>query len=324
MVPRHVTRQALGLLAFAVALFAPSAAVAQAASHTADAANGAVQIELGIGHESNDAPLFRFSPEGALVYLPGHSRLAGALVQAALSRSWDMPLTGDWQWHVDGRLDTRQAPRASDLDFSQLQANTFVRHPLAGGTAGVGLSLQQLWVARARFQRQAAIQLDWTWVGTGDRLVYLNLEAARPRHVAEWRDLDGSVLQASVNLRQGVSWPGVQDLDLMGGVRRDRNRHGYADLDHHGAYLRGAIEGGRGRLSWDIALMLQATTYRAALDESLPARREHSRTWSLGLGWQLEPGCDLRLNLTAARNHARPALYDNHLHSALLSMATVW
>lgn len=320
----HATRLALGLLALAVALFAPSAATAQAADSAADGASRAVQIELGIGHESNSSPLFRFSPEGELVHLPGHSRLAGTLVQAAVSRSWTLPMVGDWHGQVGGRLDTRQAPRAGDLDFSQLQADAFLRHPLAGGTAGVGLSAQQLWVAGARFQRQAAIQLDWTWIGEGDRLVYLNLEAARPRHVAEWRDLDGRVVQASFNLRQGVSWPGVQHLELMGGVRRDRNRHGYDDLDHHGAYLRAALEGGRGRLSWDLALMLQATDYRAALDPSLPARQDRSRTWSLGLGWQLEPGRDLRLHLTDSRNRARPALYDNHLRSALLSMTTVW
>ncbi len=284
-------------------------------------------VEAGLGHEANSSPLFRFSPEGELIYLPGRQRLAGAYASAAVGLQGDHALGDDWRWNPSLRLDARHAPRAQDLNLAQLGADSMWRRPVGAWVLGLGAGLQRLWVGGAPFRRAASWQADATWAAPEGRLLHVALERAQLRHPGALAELDGRATLLSINARQDVNWPGVDTLDLMVGVRREHNRHGYADLNHHAEHLRVGFEGARGDWSWDLGLMLQRARYREGLDgpEGLwPARRDRGLSLTGGLAWAFAPGWDWRLNGTWARNRAQPALYANRLRGLQLSLAGRW
>lgn len=280
--------------------------------------------ELGLSRASSSSPLFRFSPEGTLVLLPGRSRLAGTLLDGSLSGQREWVLGSDWRPSVSVRVDNSVSRQARDLQFGQLSVDGSVRRSMALGTAGIGVTLQRLWVAGQSFRDVPGFHLDATRaLGIGSH-VMLGYDRARYRHSGEFVDLDALVQQVSGGGRVANPLPGVSGLDVQAGWRREDNRRGLQDLSLLGRYLRLSADHDRGPWSFNVALTVNRSHYRASLDEVLPARREQSLSVEIGASVDLSDGQTLKMQAQWSRNRARPALFDNRYRSFGVGLASAW
>jgi hypothetical protein len=298
-------------------------AVAAVSSWAAEGPSG-LTAEVGVSRASSSSPVFRFSPDGALVRLEGRNQLSGTLFEVALSGQRDWQLADEWRPSVALRADRSWSRQAPDLQFGQVSLDAALRRPLGAGMAGVGLTMQRLWAGGRAFRTVPGVRLDWArGFGTGSHGM-LAYERARYRHTAEFNDLDARVQQVSANARISQPWAGVTGLDLDMGWRREDNQRGLPDQSGLGRHLRLGLDRDLGGWTFSTALMVNRATYREGIDELLPARREWSLSLEAAASLDLGEGRSVRVQALWARNRARPALYDNRYRSFGMGYATPW
>lgn len=302
---------------------AAALAVAALSSWATDVPSG-LTAEVGVSRSSSSSPVFRFSPDGALVRLDGRNRLSGTLFEMSLSGQRDWQLADEWRPSVALRADRSWSRQAPDLQFGQVSLDATMRRPLGAGMAGVGLTMQRLWAGGRAFRTVPGVRLDWTrgfGPGSHGMLAY---ELARYRHTGEFTDFDARVQQVSANARISEPWAGVTGLDIDMGWRREDNQRGLPDLSGLGRHLRVGLDRDLGGWTFSTALMVNRATYRAGIDELLPARRERSVSVEAGASLELGEGRSVRMQALWARNRARPSLYDNRYRSFGMGYATPW
>ena len=317
---RHGPRRAVraGRLTVAAALVAATFSL-----WAADTPSG-LTAEVGVSRSSSSSPLFRFSPDGALVRLDGRNRLSGTLFEVALSGQRDWQLADEWRPSVALRADRSWSRQAPDLQFGQVALDATMRRPLGLGMAGVGLTMQRLWAGGRAFRTVPGVRLDWTrgfGPGSHGMVAY---ERASYRHTQAYFDLDARVQQVSANARISEPWAGVSGLDIDMGWRREDNQRGLPDLSGLGRHLRVGLDRDLGGWTFSTALMVNRATYRAGIDDLLPARREWSVSLEAGVSLELGEGRSVRMQALWARNRARPSLYDNRYRSFGMGYATPW
>lgn len=283
-----------------------------------------VEAEFGLSRATSSSPLYRFSPDGALVRLDGRTRLAGTLLDAGISGQHEAALIGDWRASVSGRVHDSRSSRARDLEFGQLGTDLAVRHPWAGGLAGIGWSWQRLWVAREDFRRSAGWQLDWVRPFDGGSYLLLAFERARLRHGTDFSDLDGVVRQWSASGRIEQPGAGLAGIDVQAGLRHENNLRGLADLSHRGRFARVSLDRDQGALRFTGALMVNTARYRAALAEGLEPRRERTVSVELSALADLGGGHGVKVHAQWSRNRAQPALFDNLYRQVGVGFVTGW
>ena len=283
-----------------------------------------LDAEFGLSRATSSSPLYRFSPEGALVRLDGRTRLSGTLFDTSVSGQHEAALAGDWRGSVSGRLHNTFSRQARDLEFGLLSTDIAVRHPLAGGVAGLGLSWQRLWVAREEFRLARTWQVDWVRPFDGGSYLLLAWEQARQRHGVEFADLDGAVQQLSVNGRLEKPGAGLAGIDVQAGWRREANGRNLPELSHHGRFVRVALDRDQGLMHYTSALMVNVARYKAALTEDLQPRRE--RTLALELSAAADLGGDRSVKVYAqwSSNRAQPALFDNVYRQIGVGYVAAW
>lgn len=311
----------------------PASAAASAAVTAADvslpaaAAPPGLTVDVGLSRAASSSPLYRFSPDGALVRLDGRSRLSGSVLDLAVSGQRDWALADEWRPSLALRADRSLSRQAPDLQIGQLSLDATLRRPLGMGMVGVGLTVQRLWVADRAFRATRGVHLDWTrGLGEGSHLM-LAYDRARYRHPGEpggFVDLNAAVQQVSANARIDRPWPGVDGVDLDIGWRREDNQRGLPDLSLLARHLRVGLDRERGSWTFSTAWMLSRAHYRAGLGEVLPARRELALSVETAASLALGDGRSLRLQALWARNRARPALYDNRYRSVGMGYSTPW
>jgi len=307
----------LALLAALQAVAAPAPALP---------AEGSAQLELDIslGHESSSSPLVRVSDSGALVAVPGLSRLAGTVGRASVNASAEGVLTGDLRWTATGVVDARPSRDAPGLGFQLGLADGALRWPLAGGTLGLGPSVLALSVGGRAFRQTAAMHLDWMRAPTEGLVQVWRIDLARHRHAADFSDLDAEVVAPSCNWQWAEPGLGLSKLDLGWGLRSERNRQGLPELSNRGAHLLGELGWDALGTAWSLNLMLQRTVFAAAVSPDLPARRDTLVAVDLSAQWRLAEHLDLRASVGTARNRARPWLYENRHSHAELGLSAHW
>jgi hypothetical protein len=270
-----------------------------------------VEAEIGLSRASSSSPLYRFAPDGALVRLDGRARLAGALLDTSLSGQHEAALAGDWRGSVSGRVHHTGSRQARDLEFGQMGTDLALRHPVAGGVAGIGWSWQKLWVAGEDFRRAATWQLDWVRPFDGGSYLMLAFERARQRHGADFTDLDGVVGQLSASGRIEDPGAGLAGIDVQAGWRRESNRRELPELSHRGRFLRVALDRDQGVMRFTGALMVHAARYKAALADGLQPRRERAVAVEFSATADLGDERSVKVHAQWSRNRAQPALFDN-------------
>ena len=317
----HARRPLARLSAWA---FGATLAAASALAAPEAPARLGIDAEIGISRASSTSPLYRFSPEGALVRLDGRTRLAGSMLNAAVSGQHEAALAGDWRWSVSGRAHNSLSRQARDLEFGLLGTDVALRHPVAGGVAGIGWSWQHLWVARDDFRRATAWQLDWVRPFEGGSYLMLAFERARQRHAADFGDLDGVVGQLSVNGRIEAPGAGLAGIDVQAGWRRESNRRDLPELSHRGRFLRVALDRDQGVMRFTGALMINTARYKAALMDGLAPRRERAVALELSATADLGDERSVKVHAQWARNRAQPALFDNVYRQFGVDYLTGW
>jgi len=322
----HGARRCFGALFF-VALSA--AAVAQATSplsppNAANEASGHVEAEFGQGWERSTSPLVRVSPDGALVQLPGLSKLAGPVSRLLVNGSREWSTNGPLQFSATAVSEVRWSPTARDLDLAFATADFSARWGFGAGSFSVSPSHMILGVAGKSFRTTDSVRIDWTHTsGEGD-LWSIRVEPARYRHSSAFVDLNADVFAVSGNTRWKLSDMGLDKLEFAWGVRRERNRQRYADLSNRGAHASLEAVWPFFGAQWSATLLLQHTKFDAAGPDGLPARRDRFLSTDLTAEWPLSKTSFVRMNLSNAINHATPSLYENQHRTIEISVGAHW
>lgn len=281
-----------------------------------------METEISLGHESLSSPLFRFSETGALLRLPGLRTLSGSYVRIGTGGMLALPADGG-QWTLAGRADWKRAPAARDLDFGNLSGDLTWRQAFAGGQAGIGLGRQHLSVAGSRFRVADGIQADWTRPTAGEGHWALLSALSRQRHPQD-PDLDGTVASLSAQRHQPQPVPGLDALDLELAAARERNRHGYGDLSSRNLFLRLSVDRHWAGIEWSAGVAMHRASFDAALQPSLPVRRDRAAMLEFSASRDLGDGTSLRVEFQEARNRSNVALYENRYRNASVTLVRRW
>jgi hypothetical protein len=304
--------------------------VAQAIAASADAsptstdASAHVEAEFGQSWERSTSPLVRVSPDGALVQLPGLSKLAGPVSRLLVNGSREWATSGPIQFSANAVTEVRWSPTARDLDLAFGTVDVAARWSVGGASLGVSPSHTVLGVAGKSFRATDSLRVDWTRPFGDGELWSIRVEPARYRHAVAFADLDADVLAMTGNIRWKFAEFGLDKVELAWGVRRERNRNGYVDLSNRGAHV--SLETAWPMLGaqWSATVLLQRTRFDAAGPDGLPARRDRYVSTDLTAEWPLSKSTYLRVSVSNATNHSTPALYENRHRSIEVSVGAHW
>jgi len=293
-------------------------------SDTASDASAHVETEFGQGWERSTSPLVRVSPDGALVQLPGLSKLAGPVSRLLVNGSREWSTDGPLQFSAMAVSEVRWSPTARDLGLAFGTIDVAARWNVSSGSLGVSPSHMVLGVAGNSFRTTESIRVDWTQASPDGDLWSVRIEPARYRHSAAFVDLDADVLALSGNKRWKFADIGLDKVELAWGVRRERNRQGYSDLSNRGAHVSLETTWPFIGAQWSATLLLQRTLFDAAGPDGLPARRDRFVSTDLTAEWPLAKNSYLRVSVSNATNHATPSLYENQHRAIELSVGARW
>ena len=316
---------------FAALLFTALSAtvVAQATSpldnpSAANEAGGHIETEFGQGWERSTSPLVRVSPDGALVQLPGLSKLAGSVSRLLVSGSREWSSGGPIQFSATAVSEVRWSPTARDLGLAFATIDVAAHWNVGSGSLGVSPSHMVLGVAGKSFRTTDSVRVDWTQASPDGDLWSVRIEPARYRHSAAFVDLNADVLALSGNKRWKFADVGLDKVELAWGVRRERNRQGYVDLSNRGAHVSLEVAWPFIGAAWSATLLLQRTRFDAIGPDGLPARRDRFVSTDLTAEWPLAKNSYLRVSVSNATNHATPSLYENQHRTIELSVGAHW
>lgn len=315
---------ALTLSGLSAAAAAQGMTAATETSSASDQVSAHVEAEFGQSWERSSSPLVRVSPDGALVQLPGLSKLTGPVSRLLVNGSREWATSGSIQFSANAVTEVRWSPTARDLDLAFGTVDVAARWSVGGASLGVSPSHTVLGVAGKSFRATDSLRVDWTRPFGDGELWSIRVEPARYRHAVAFADLDADVLAMTGNIRWKFAEFGLDKLELAWGLRRERNRNGYVDLSNRGAHV--SLETAWPMLGaqWSATVLLQRTRFDAAGPDGLPARRDRYVSTDLTAEWPLSKTTYVRLSVSNATNHSTPALYENRHRSIEMSVGAHW
>lgn len=280
-------------------------------------------LEIAAGHEELTSPLVRVAPSGPLLRVEGLNRLAGSSLRINGSVLRDWTLDGGTGISASARGDVLRAPAAPDLDWGIAAADVMLRHPWAGATWGIGPSVQRLWVARRRFRDTVGVQADALRVD-GSGHWSLAGDWAQTQHSGENSDFNSAIALVSLQRRISDPLPGLESMDLEGGLLRERNRAGLPELGSRSAYLRVTLAGKRWGYDWSLGGMTQRSRFDATVLDPLPARRDRFRSLDLSVSRDIGEGAYVKAEANFARNEANSPLFESRYRQVALTLGFAW
>lgn len=308
----------------ALALAWPLPVLAQVAGAAPAPSVSNLSVELGYGHESQSSPLFRVTPEGALVRLEGFDRLAGAHHHGGISGFADWPIGTESRLSLGADIHYKRAPGVRALDFATASLNPMLRTPAAGGFFGIGPNLQQIDVAGERFRSVRGWHADWVLADLAGSNWMLFLDRGRNRHQGDLVDLDSTATLFMLKRRHVEPLPGLDAIDLEFAVGRERNDRGFAELANRNAFLRASVDRKQWGIGWSVGVSRQAAVFDDTALPGLPRRRDRATTLELGAVYEVAPGHTIKLEATGATNRSNQELYENRYRRVSLAYATNW
>lgn len=286
----------------------------------AAASAATLQVEMGVGGESQSSPLVRLSPQGALIELPGLMRARSNHGRLGLQglREWSASPGNAFTLAGSALLQRADGQRDFDLGMATLQPAWQRATPL--GSFSVGWQWQRIDLAGRRFRRAAGPQITWTRAGDGTAFETLILDAARLSHAPALRDLDAESLTLSGQARRGSESLSV-DLGLVLG--RERNRRGLPELSYEMALVQASVQARLAGATLGLGLARQGVRYQASAFDALPPRRD--RAWMVDASVTLDAGADWQWRASAAwqLNRSNARLYDQrHLQWGLAALGS--
>lgn len=269
------------------------------------------QLEIGMGHESQNSPLFQFSPESTIVYLDGVDHLSASHMRTGLHGS------SDWIWS-DGVMASfsadatlKRSAGTPDFDLSTLSLSPSIHWPVAGGaSAGLGLSVDRLNVAGLHFRDTQGVQADWT-LAKGGQLWGLVLETAVQRHPSDFSEMDAVASSLTFLSQTAHPFAGADSLDFSAIVGQERNLRGNHDLSNRNAMFSVLLHwtwlGGQ----WSAGHSWRNAAFEESLFPDEPIRQDRTRMLDLAVQWPLSHDQSIRFEVNESHNASNVHLYDN-------------
>jgi hypothetical protein len=284
------------------------------------------QIDVGLGGESQSAPLVRIDPQGVLLDLGLRQRLRGEHLRLDLQGLLDSaPADGPQGLGalLAGSASIKRAPSQPDFDLRVLSLQPSLQRATPLGTFGLGLQWQRI-DAADRFARSTrGVQLSWTRAQDSGFTTAL-IDIGRQRHGSEFADLDARsrswMLQQHLQLDSGA----LNSLDLALIGAREANLRGFDELSNRTQLVQGTLQGQAAGWRWSAGLAWQRARFDASAFFDDDVRRD--RAWMLdgALSHPLGDQLSLRLTATAQVNKSNTRLYDNRYRQWGLALRAAW
>lgn len=277
-----------------------------------------LHAELGVGHESQQAPLFQVTPESAVIYLDGVQRLAGSHVRARAQLDWQVPLSQGRGFNLQADVQAKRATTQRSLDFYVASLQPMWHMPLAGASVGAGVNFQNTGVAGSAFRNTQAFTLHWTrpvaeglWAVIGDW--------SRYRHPGQFADLDAQARSVVVQRRWEHPWTGTDGMQLSAVLGRERNRRGFAELSQRSLLLSASVDGVWRGLDWTLRASHLAARFDGVVFADQPQRSDRMAMLDASLAWPLGDRQELRLEANLLSNRSSVKLFQNRYRQWSLS-----
>jgi hypothetical protein len=312
-------RNALVWLLGAVGWCAPTFAQTSPTTH--------LQVDVGIGHESQSAPLFQLTPESTILYQDGVDRLSGSHLRTALQGSAEWTLEHGMALSMAADATLKRSPGTPGFDFSALSLAPTLTLPWGGASLGLGGSLQTIEVAGQHFRDTAGLQLNWTHAdGTpqdGMQLWGVVAETSRYFHADAMAEMDADSASIVVLRQFGKPFSiinAIEGIDFTAIVARENNLRGIAELSNRSGMFSLLLRGSVGEVQWSVGRSWRHARFDGAGLDADVAREDHTTMLDLALQWTLHPGQALRVELNEAHNVSTVRLFDNLYHQLSVTL----
>lgn len=285
------------------------------------------QIEVGLGGESQSAPLVRIDPQGVLLDLGLRQRLRGEHLRLDLqglldSAPADGPDGGPGAL-LAGSASIKRAPSQPDFDLRVLSLQPSLQRATPLGTFGLGLQWQRI-DAAGRFARSTrGVQLSWTQAQRSGFTTAL-IDIGRQRQGSAFADLDARsrswMLQQHLQLDRGA----IDTLDLALIGARESNLRGFDELSNRSHLVQGTLQGQAAGWRWSAGLAWQRARFDASAFFDDDVQRDHAWMLDGALSHPLGDQLSLRLSATAQVNRSNTRLYDNRYRQWGLALRATW
>ncbi|ARV19039.1 hypothetical protein AEP_02111 [Curvibacter sp. AEP1-3] len=280
-----------------------------------------LQIDTGIGHEAQSAPVFQLTPESTIVYLDDLKHLSGehvrTSVQASAEWAWDKGFTVS----LAGDATLKKSPAKPDLDYQTVSVQPSLMHPLWGGSGGVGVNLQTFDVGGAHFRDSTGLILNWTRADA-ESMWGVVAEISEYRHGADLRDMDATS-RSLLLLRQYTDpCKAISGLDFSAIVGREENRWGYADLSNRSALLSATVHWSMWGGDWSFGRSYRRAVFDESAFEDDPVRMDATHMTDLSAQWPLTSKVSLRVEMNDSVSRSTTRLYDNNFRQFSVTLRT--
>jgi hypothetical protein len=286
-------------------------------------ANSQFQVDVGLGHEVQSAPLFQITRDSNIFYQDGLQSLSGSHVRTSLQGS------ADWTWEqgistsVAVNATIKRAPGATDLDFSSVALQPAVRMPWGAASMGLGVSLQRFDVGGHHFRDESGWQLDWTQSDASGLWALIG-SASAYHHVADWADMDAQSTSLVLLRQIGEPLPGVEGLDLSLILGQETNDHGLLELSSRSAMFHSAAHWPAWGADWTLGLGWREDAFEGTAFVAEPVRQDRTHMADIAAQWPLSAARSVRLEYNQVRNASSTHLYDNLYQQLSVTLRTVW
>jgi hypothetical protein len=312
---RQAGQVAMQVWLAALALLASTAGFAEPAQPSR------ISVEIGVGHESQSAPLIQISPESTVIYLPGLQRLGGSHVRTSVQGFAGAPVGGDVSATVSGDATLKHSPGSPDLDFLSLSLQPMLHLPVGAASVGVGLNLQRMDVARQHFRTTRGVQANWT-LPASNGLWAVVADAGRYRHPGDLADLDARAVSLVLQRQFTRPLPGLDGADVSAIVGRERNGRGFRELSHRSAMLSASAQWTWLGAGWSAGGSLRRARFDDTAFDGEPPRDDRTTLFDLSAQWPLSPRQSLRVEFNDVRNASNARLYDNRYRQLAVALRT--
>lgn len=308
------------------------AALVSAAAHGAPVETGLpapappdlrLDVETGIGHESQQAPLFQVTPESAIVYLDGVQRHGGGHLRWRVQGAYESPPDQGLGFGVQADLQVKRAPRDRQLDLYSASVQPLWHASWGGDSIGGGLDLQTMGVAGRAFRDSASWVGHWTRP-VPDGLWALIGEWGRDRHHGDFSDMDARVRTAVLQRRWNEPFHGVNGATLTVLAGRESNQRGLPELSHRSLMFSASLEGSSAGLDWTLRASRLTARFDAGVFAGEAVRRDRTSMLDAIVEWPVTDLDDVRLEWNLLDNRSSVRLYDTRYRQWSLSWSRHW
>lgn len=288
-------------------------------AHAQPTASTHLQMDIGVGHESQSSPLFQVAPDSTIIYQDGVDRLSGTHVRTALQGSMEWLWSDGLMVSLSGSAMVKRSPTSPGFDLLLPSIQPTVHMPIGQASVGVGLSFQSLDVAGQHFRDTSGLQADWTLLD-GQTLWGVVVDTGVQKHSEGLTDMDAEVdsLTLITQFSKPISWADGLDFSLTLG--REKNMRGFEDLSNRSTMFSALLRWSWAGVNWSVGRSWRHAQFDEALFVGEAPRYDKTSMADVAAEWELSPVRTLRAEFNETRNASNSRLYENTYHQLVVTV----